>query len=327
MKNINIAVLAALTLLVSCNEYRKLRDVDPVGNSSYLHGRLVLTDTLTQRAIVKPLAKKTVTVNFSDATDQVNYLYSTVTDDNGYFKFDQLAEKHTYTVSYSEVVDNKMYQAISTPIKLPQESKDLVARLAPDNQFGVIFDVADGNGQRIGNADVCIFTSPVTSTKNTCEGSNISLKSDAYGNASFFRLSGREYYVVSRAMINGVENVAHSQIAIGQGIIYEHIKLKPVVVPILNTRAITVADLAGNAIANAQVCLFTSKSLFARDTCEASNYSLVTNAAGKGTFSDLLPGKYYVLAILSLKGFRLAARDSIIVEDKVQGAPLPLILK
>lgn len=327
MKKIIISAIVALAAFGSCQDYRNLKEVDPVGNSSYLHGRLVLTDTLTQRAIAKPLAKKTVTVNFSDVTDQVNYLYSTVTDDNGYFKFDQLAGKRTYTVSYSEVVDNKIYQAVSTPIILPQESKDLVAGLAPDNQFGVIFDVSDENGHRLGNADICIFTSPVPATKNTCDGSNVSLKSDAYGNASFFRLSEREYYVISRAMINGAENVARSQIGIGKGIIYEHIKLKPVPAPVLNTRAVTVADKDGNAIANAQVCLFTSKALFLRDTCEASNYSLVTNAAGKGTFPDLLPGKYYVLATLSLKGFRLTARDSVVVEDKVPGTSMSLVLK
>lgn len=312
MKNL-IILIALFLCLSSCKKYNKLKDEDLSKDPSYLYGRLFLTDTIKQSVKSQGLAGKTITISYDDSTDKLNYLLSTTTDKEGYFKFSPLAPGKKYRVNYSETIDGTLYTADSSAIELPNDKLALKAGISMSGQNGIIFTVSDSLGNRLKGADVCIFSSPIPYNNTTCDGSSYSLKSDINGNASQFGIKSATYYFLSKITIKGSEYIQKGSFQIANKVEKQLLKLKLPDTSPSNLLEIVFVDQFGSSVPNGKVCLFTSKVLFARDTCENSNYSVLTNISGKVSISNLVPGKYYVLGDVSLKNTKLLAKDSITV--------------
>jgi hypothetical protein len=308
-------ILAILTVLlfIACEKYKQLEQDDILGEETGLvYGRLFLMDTLSQHAVNTPLASKKVTIRFADSKDSINYLYSTTTNAEGYFSFSNLRSDRSYRVSYEETVDGKIIKGDTTTV-VPFDSCRVFARLSP-NQPGVLFIVTDSNGVRLTGTDICVSTSPVPYNNNTCEGSSFSLKSDQYGRASRFNLAeGGPYYVFSKITIKDLTYIDKQIFTLGKTVHTQALTLKVPSQQATNTYEVTVVDALKNPINGAAVCMFTSPELFARDTCEGSNYSARTDLKGKAVLSGIQAGPYYVLADLSLTNFRMIGRHSRVI--------------
>jgi hypothetical protein len=314
MKNL-IILIALLFCLSACKKYNKLKDEDLSKDPSYLYGRLFLTDTVKQSVRSQGLAGKTVTISYDDSADRLNYLLSTTTDKEGYFKFSPLAPGKKYRISYSETIDGTLYTADSSAIELPNDKLALNAGISMTGQNGIIFTVSDSLGNRLKGADVCIFSSPIPYNNTTCDGSSYSLKSDINGHASQFGIQSGTYYFLSKITVKGAEYIQKGSFQVSNKVEKQSLKLKLPDTSPSNLLEIIFVDQFGSAVPNGKVCLFTSKVLFARDTCENSNYSVLTNVSGKVSIPNMIPGKYYVLGDVSLKNVKLLAKDSITVSN------------
>lgn len=299
--------------VAACAKYNNLAKEDPTGNPSYLYGRLFLTDTLSQNVLNVPQSGKTVTVNYQEATDTLNYLYSATTDANGYFKFSTLNAGRSYVVRYMDNSTGKILFGRSGPLKLPDTQDVLQAGLAMTGQSGFVVSVSDGQGFPVTGAAVCLSTSMVPYNSGVCTGSQYSLVSDANGHVSQFGISLGTYYIVANITINGVVYSAKGSISIPDSNVKKttlQLNLPPAPT---NQLTVYVYDINNNPLNGAQVCLFTSPVLAARDTCQGSSYSTLTDPTGKAVISNINPGKYYLLGVLALTNFKLMATDTLTI--------------
>ncbi|MDN3548904.1 hypothetical protein [Mucilaginibacter aquaedulcis] len=327
MKKILISAAAIMLLLViACSKYNTFKDSSPTGVPAYLFGKLQLTDTLSQNVIDKPLASKTVYICFSENYDGLNFLYSTTTDADGYFKFTQLNSAKTYIVFYKEVTTTATFIAQSAALQLPQEKYVLQASLQQTDQTGLLATIQDEKGNPLKGAALCFGASPVAMRTGVCDGSNYSgISSDELGHASVFNVTPNTYYALAKLTINNVVYSDTAKIVItARNLLSKTFKLKPPAMSSPSTSlSVQLTDANGSSIAGGSFCLFTSKIAFARDTCEASNYSIQTDVTGKGSIMNIPEGKYYVLAQLAFKNGKLLARDSVLLG----GAPVNLIMR
>ena len=305
-------------ICLSCNKYHQLKDIDLMKNPSYIHGRLFLTDTLTQSAVDVPQSGKKITISLKDPADPLNFIYSTTTDAEGYFSFENVSADLKYRVSYSETIGGKLYGADSNGVGAPSGQLALTARLLKNQQKGVVFTVTDSLGKKLAAAEVCLFTTPLASGAKACDGSNYSVKTDPNGRAPQFGLNSDRYYVLAKSTINGVFHIFRGSVVITNKVEEVNVVLRTEPAPVTNGLKFLLTDEKDSPLGGARICLFNSKVLFDRDTCEASNYSLITGPAGKASISDIPAGKYYILGEVALKDFKLIAKDSVVVGTAIQ---------
>lgn len=329
-----VILFLLLVTLGACHDYNEFKKNDPFYDSSYLHGRLLLTDEISGEA-GKPLGKKTIRIFNQNDDEDGDFILSAVTNDEGYFRFDNLSQKpldksrnQPYKIVYSETIDGKVYKAEYKVISLPQDSVFFEATLSKE-QPGVIFTVSDAAGLPLNNVDICLSSSQLPYLAKTCEGSNYTLRSGPRGKVGQFNMAPGKYYVFAKTTINKVVYTDKAEIEISSDkLAAKSLEMKPVAIqPSKNTLNITVSDAGGSPVPHARICLFTSKVVFESDTCNYSNYTALTSLAGNTTFTDLVPNTYYILAELYLNNRRLSARGSIIVENKSDPYTLNLILE
>lgn len=314
MKKILIILgLVISCVYLSCKKYHDLKENDLMKNPSYIQGRLFLTDTLTQSAVNVPLGGKKVTISLKDSPDLLNYIYSSTTDAEGYFSFENLSADLNYRVSYSETVGGKLYAVDTNGVAAPNGKLVLVAKLKKAGQKGIVFTVTDSLGKRLPGVDVCLFTSPITAGTKTCDGSNYSAKTDANGHAPIFGLNAGSYYSLSKLSIDGILYFFKGITVVRDEVEEVSVIIKPEPAKQTNGLKFTMTDAYNSTISGGKICLFTSKVLFARDTCEASNYSLQTDPTGKVSVMNIPEGKYYIFAEVALKDFKLLLRDSVVL--------------
>jgi len=299
--------------MISCKKYRDMKDSD-VMDGGDLYGRLFLLDTITQRAVDVPQARKKITISYKGDTDTLNYLYSTTTDDDGHFLFSNLRKDREYIVRYSEMIDGKWYWAADTT-SIPNTTFSLVAQLSYDKQPGILLQTKDEHGKIISGAQVCIFSSSIAFQGNSCDGSIFSEKTGENGVFYKGNIQSSVYYVLTTMTINGVSYSSRDTLDVAGKVVAREIIIKaekPVVKPGIY---FTTLDVKGNRLNNVQLCLFTSHDLFKRDTCEGHNYTVSTDANGKASVTNMAPGTYYVIGDYRLTNLRLAAYDTIEVSD------------
>ena len=88
--------------LFACDDEVPISDLS---GDQYIRGRLMLSDTFLQQVQNSPLAKKKVTISYANSNDFENYLLSTLTDDEGYFEFQNLQKDTNYRLSYKEDIN------------------------------------------------------------------------------------------------------------------------------------------------------------------------------------------------------------------------------
>lgn len=291
-----------------------------------IHGRLFLTDPFLSKSQAQPLSDKTVKLRYAGSSDTLNYLYSLKTDADGYFTFPNLTEGKLYTVFYDEVIKNVEYFGkdsikASTDLNAASYQLRIYAGVSPINQNGILFTVNDQNGNVAKGATINLFTS-ATSTGyvlGTSDGSSHTLKTDSNGHASFYTPVNTTYYALATTTVGPVMSIARQTVTPDKKVAPVTLQLQPAGGIHLETQ-----DKSGNPIGNVSVCVFTSQELFKRDTCEASNFQLISDNFGKADKYPLPNGKYYFLGVLPLKNTTLMGRDSIVINKTTNTVILKL---
>ncbi|WP_291906632.1 carboxypeptidase-like regulatory domain-containing protein [Chitinophaga sp. CB10] len=305
MKSIYILLIGCL-LAVSC-EYEPVGDL---AGTSYIRGRLMLVDNITQSANYQPLGKKRVLLNYPDR-DSLNYLFSTVTDDNGYFIFEHLKEFQPYKVYYEDTIKGVLYSARGEA-RPPMDTLLLVAEVARTKQRGIHITVVGSDGGTVANVPICIFNSATLSYKNnTCDGSNYSITTDATGKAFKFDIPAGTYYILAKV------KMGEQQIVVKQDnvVVTDSIEFRTLTAAgpgATNGIKFVTRDATGAIIPGANICIFTSPYLFQRSLCDGSNYQLMSDAAGNASISAIPPATYYVKASWVTKDTLAAHKDTLV---------------
>jgi hypothetical protein len=324
-KIIILATTALLLFCYACSKFNKLPDNNPTEDPSYIFGKLQLTDVQTQNVTAKPLASKTVYLCLAEEYDGLNFLYSNTTDAEGYFKFTGLNKTKNYIVFYKETISGVIFSAKSEILTGPQPKYALQAGLA-GGQTGVLATVQDAQGNPIKGATVCFGISPFPASIGVCDGMNYSsAATDELGHGSVFNVSPNTYYALAKISINNVVYTDKVTVPVTAGSLATPIfKVNTPTSPVISTSlTLQLTDVSGVPLPSGHYCLFTSRTLFRRDTCEVSNYSVNVDATGKGTITNIPAAYYYILGELALKKSKLLGHDSLLLGN----TPFNLIMK
>lgn len=318
MRLTTIFLLALLLFVWKC---QKPENEGDLSGKDYIRGRLFLFDQITQNAVGVPLKEKQVYLRYSGSTDQLNYLFSTKTDADGYFLFTNLRGDTSYQVYYEETVSGVKYFA-SKDTMAPIDALSLNAGLTP-GQSGFLLTVLDETGNLVKDATICGFSSPLISgySNNDCVGSIFSKKTNESGQAALIPLQQGTYYLNTAISLNGVQLNSRNTIQIHAGQIYKdtiHLKSP-------NGFRFITTDSLGNRLPGASICIFTSQILFEQDTCTGSNYQLTSSAAGEAAIYNLPPQQYFIYSTYKTDETKWVARETLNLSTAI--VPITLILK
>ncbi len=194
---LTIALIITTTLfLVACEKYKKAKN-DADGNL-YLHGRVFYNDDITTTGTVKQLGKTVVKIGYP-ADNGVNYLYTTTADDEGYFVFKNLSSETDYLILADSTVNGIKFTG-RLPIKINASLDTARLILQPNEvtQNGFVYTVKDNLGGIVKDCAVCVFSSFVLASRDTCAGSTYQLTTSEYGRANKMNISPGTYVTVFR---------------------------------------------------------------------------------------------------------------------------------
>jgi hypothetical protein len=309
MKNLLIFSII-LILFTSCN---KETDGNLSGDKIMI-GRLMLSDPLIQGATIVSLPQKKVVIRESQSTDLSNYMFSTTTDAQGYFRFDNLKESVEYTVAYEEVVDGILYQSDYNHQK-PTNELAVIARIATNKQNGMVFQATDEFGNILKEAEICIFTNSNSPgyVKSSCDGSSYQLKTDANGKTKLFGIGAGSYYVLANKTIGGLVYTEKQLVTLANEV--KQVVIKVVKPATKNGISFSVTDNSGNLMKEADLCVFKSNTSlgYLNGNCDGSSYQYKTDANGEAKMTDIPAGTYYVLVSKMVGGVPMTAKTTVVV--------------
>ncbi|HEY0065738.1 MAG TPA: hypothetical protein VGB46_00195 [Flavisolibacter sp.] len=313
MKKIVLYTILLFAIIAGCSKFRDMKGTDDFKDGAYIRGRLFLVDSLTQNGIASPLGNKKLTISYADSQDTLNYLYEVSTSADGYFTFPNLRTDKTYRIRYKETLNGILFSADQNATTA--DTVRLFARVALTGQTGIHLVLSDSTGPVRGDT-ICVFTSSFQFNSNNCAQATYSLITDTFGRASRFNVPPGKYYFYSTLTVNNHAYEVKDSMVVTNKVEFDTLRLRSR--GERNGFFITVMDDAGMRVPNVQLCFFTSRQLFLRDTCQGQNFSVNADTNGDAIKYDLMPGKYYIFSELNYPNFSLVARDSIIIADRVK---------
>jgi len=297
--------------VLSCKKYNDLESQNEFKDTCTIYGRLFLLDTLTQRTFYLPQAKKKILIVPIDATNEVNYLFSSTTDDNGYFTFKNLTKGSTCRLVYEENISGKLYRA-DTTVVAPFTGFQLLLKPSLTRQTGIYVTVLNGINEVVPKATVCLFTNEQAFLSGKCDNSNYTMTADAYGQAFQFGISKGRYFVLASATIGNVTYSAKDTIDVSTKVEVVSIRLSTSP-PVTTGLQYTVLDTDGFPVNDARVCLYLNPALYNNGNCQGSNYSDSTNSLGIVSFTGIEPQTYYSRGEFVVGNRTYSAVDTITV--------------
>lgn len=294
--------------------------VDDFGGEGRLRGRLLYADPYAGNGALLPLANRSVKLALSPS-DQLNFKYSTQTDQDGYFQFENLPAR-SYDVFFSDTVGQRPTVATKTGLLPTDQSFELRAAYDSLGQNGLFVTVRDSRGDALGNARICVFNNATLARADTCAGSSFQLTTDAVGRAVAYGLPAGKYYLLSKATLGSTRVRAFDSVTVtARGVARRLLRLAPYASR-RNGFELQVLDRRDTPLANSTVCVFNSVVLAQADTCAGSIQQLVTNTDGRASSYNITPRRYYFRVRGTFGRLRLRGYDSL---DVPAGSVPPLL--
>jgi hypothetical protein len=307
----SLSYLLILYILVSsCGKDRISGDLS---GKEYIRGRLFLTDTITQNSIGLPLGKKRITLSYAGSTDTLNHLFSTTTDDEGYFLFNNLRGDKLYSLYYEEKIGQLTYIAKDT-VKASTASKVITAQLVLNKQNGLYLTVVDAQNNKLNNAQICVFSSPFFYNTGSCDASSFKMTTDDYGRASKFNIPNGIYYIITSKKANDFTFIKKDTISVEDTVVTKIIKLHP---EKLNGFSYVILDTLGSPVSGANICVFTSQVLFNADSCIGNNFQVISDINGVAKKTQLQQGTYFIYGTLKIGNVIWSAKDTLHIREEM----------
>lgn len=274
---------------------------DDLRGNATISGQLTLRDKYRNNSEVRIMANKKVFISYP-RVDSVNYIYYTVTDAQGNFKFERLKDGGEYLLFFTDSIDNVLYSSYVT-ITAPKDSVKMLAENDSIRQNGMMFYVLNAQGEPIKDVEVGLFNNKEVFDADTSNKLSIAKRStDQYGRVIFYSYKKATYYVRAvtsnqSGRISGELTYDFSGAGIGSDTLF--LQTTPA---IKNTLLIKTLDESGNVLPKVKVCTFNNPLVFDTETCDGSMRSDSTGADGTVKINNLLAGSYYLYAKFTLGG-------------------------
>jgi hypothetical protein len=289
MKAKYLIAIAAVMSIVTVWSCKKLKEQI---HSGYAAGRLFYSPPEDPDKEPVFLANARIKLSNTPA-DLVNYQRSVITDKEGYFTIDQLAEEVEYVVFFDDSINHVSYFG-QAQFKANKEDVEIIATPRAESQNRIAVKVTGPSGDPVGTATVCLFNNETAWKADTCLGSlqTISLLPD--GTASLYNIEQGTYFFYASALLNKQWYRGRLKIEVGaDGVTPADIVLQSVDV---NRLDVLVVDPAGDPVGNLDVCVFNNQTSWNTNNC--SNGSIMTlkaDSAGKAFRTNVPSGLHYLL--------------------------------
>ncbi|HEY1113507.1 MAG TPA: carboxypeptidase-like regulatory domain-containing protein [Chitinophagaceae bacterium] len=290
-----LIILLIVTYLLGCNkEFKKQDPKDDFKGSEELTGRITFRNLHSGNGREEPLAGKKVYLAYTPS-DTANYLYYTLTDAQGNFRFDHLYEGKGYTLYTRDTINNVLYTSY-TEFTPPKDKINIVAVNDTLRQTGILFYVVDANGQPFPGARLCLFNNEQLFLGDTCTGSIGSNTTDTLGRVVFYNIKEGQYYAKVKT------NAGNTPLKGDTSFLYQPNAVTPITLRLKTTTSarngieVTTVNEQNHIMPNTQVCLFNNPAFFLTDSCTKAIVNTSTNSNGTHMLPNLEPGRYYLLA-------------------------------
>ncbi len=315
---IYIALLAAA--ISSCKRHQ-----DDFNGEGRLAGQLSYYNPYSGEVFNKPIGKKKVCLAYNPS-DTLNFIYSCVTNDGGYFQFTNLDRKRNYDLFYSDTIGGIRYTALISRIP-DNDTLRLIATPDFSQQNGVAVTVTDPNGIKLqgitviayDNHDIYIADSTLLSSNPAATTNGVhSFKTNNYGYDFWFNVAPHFYYFIAPKQAGNLQLTGYSTSTVqplGIGIV--NVPLHPTVQ--LDTVGIRVTDKDGNVISGIPVYLYSSNIIAESDTPTraAFTYQTPTISSGVATFLNVPVANYFIRAEKKIGSTTLKGKGTINVQPSI----------
>lgn len=307
MKNQHILFLSILLIaaifLMTCKKEDKKTMFD---GTARIKGTIYFKNLLKGTSDTAKTAALTVKKENADGPD-----YYTLNLTNGSYDIGGLTGgDYTFSITYIASLSGsstKITYQQDFPVKIIEDelkiNNDLTITESTSAIPILLLQVLDINNSPVKNAQVCLYTDPLTLQKNQnkCVGSYKSAVSNDAGMVAFADLGSATYYATAYS-VSGTDTTSNQTTAAltSYGPFTKNATdLKTIKIssdkPALS---VTVTDLNGAGIAGAQVCIYSDADLINRyaGKCTGSLKTAVSDQNGTVVFGNMQPISYYISA-------------------------------
>lgn len=288
MKRLIIAAMV-ISLFATCKKHGIEFD------KQYIRGRLFRLDTISGAKEPVPLAKAKVLL--SQEGDTLDFLYSTSTNDDGYFSFTLLSDEgNIFTLRTSDTVDSVYFSAL---LNVSRGDKDVVLITKPDEnkQNGLILFTTDQSGSLLPKVKISIYSNQSLAASNQPSLAVATLETDYYGKGwKIGRIPAGDYYINAEKQEGSItyRRLLKHVTLNATGFVTDTINLALLFAA--NGFEVFLKDTLGDILPQADVRLYNNQ-LLAQSNGSGYINSFTSDSMGKVFKYNLSPGTHYLNAI------------------------------
>ncbi len=271
-------------------------------DEQYIRGRVFMTDTIT--GFIKDIPVKNKRI-FLSTGDTLNYLYSTQSDNEGYFIFNLLSDKNnSYTIFAYDTVPGVVYY--SGIVKANRGAKDVVLQLYPNSkiQNGVVLYSRDSQNAALPSVTYKIYNNATLALANTGSGF-LYVQADTSGKGYKLNLAPGDYWVNAERTIDPFfyQRIGKKITVNSSGFTIDTMMLflkNPV-----NGLNITLLETGNIPVAGAEVRIYNNLAMAQINDPATMIATVVSGPDGKLVRFNILAGTYY------LNAYKLVGTDTL----------------
>lgn len=290
MKNI-ILYIVTISLLASC----KKSEYNDLAGTGTISGVAVLADNLNGTLVLTKAPN--LTVYLKNSGSLTGYLYSAVTNAQGYYSFSGIDPAMNYTV-YASIDTGavKLYGELVYTANTFSANESGTLKLEPSQtaQNGIHLTVKDRNNETVPFVKAWVFTNYDQFAADDSQAVAFNMTTNAFGVSNKLNIAPVTYYLKVKTVIGNKFFTGDKTVDVDEAGIKDVDIILTEYFP-TNGFEITVVDNAGDPVSGTSVYVY--RSVYIRDNDDDEHHSsdtvLLTNTSGVAALYNIEPARYY----------------------------------